>query len=295
MQKRIFISVLGGIYDDKCCINEMTFRELCETLKTSQVLKQTEEEYNALPDDEKRQLKFGACFCACVRNEQGDKPEDLAYILALDVDHPNATLLDDIKTTYPDTKVFAYTTFRSREDSPRYRIIIPLSRPVSKDEYAKLCEAFTEMLNCEFDKQCFNFRQKLQFPRVLKGVEYHFWEWGHSACAVDSPSVTLDPCSRPSSEYAKLSCRGDKVSDAKIVGREIGCSVTLPDCDKSYIESFYGLLKIDLLSLRTLDAVSNMLANIEKNENIRINFSEIPEEKEVYSSVFHNGNTDFIF
>ena len=107
--------------------------------------------------------------------------------------------------------------------------------------------------------------------------------------------MTLDPCSRSGSEYAKLSCRGDKVSDAKIVGREIGCSVTLPDCDKSYIESFYGLLKIDLLSLRTLDAVSNMLANIEKNENIRINFSEIPEEKEVYSSVFHNGNTDFIF
>lgn len=69
----------------------------------------------------------------------------------------------------------------------------------------------------------------------------------------------------------------------------------LADCDKSYIESFYGLLKIDLLSLRTLDAVSNMLANIERNENIRINFSEIPEEREVFSSVFHNGNTDFIF
>ena len=56
------------------------------------------------------------------------------------------------------------------------------------------------------------------------------------------------------------------------------------DCDKSYIESFYGLLKIDLLSLRTLDAVSNMLANIEKNEKTKINFSEIPEERK-YSAV----------
>ena len=69
----------------------------------------------------------------------------------------------------------------------------------------------------------------------------------------------------------------------------------LADCDKSYIESFYGLLKIDLLSLRTLDAVSNMLANIEMNEKTKINFSEIPEEKEVFSSVFWGGNTDFIF
>ena len=49
----------------------------------------------------------------------------------------------------------------------------------------------------------------------------------------------------------------------------------LSDCDKKYIESFYGLLKIDLLSLRTLDAVSNMLANIEKNEKIKINFSDL--------------------
>ena len=186
MQKRIFISVLGSIYDDKCCINEMTFQELCETLKTPQVLKQTEEEYNALPDDEKRQLKFGACFSACIRSEQGDEAQDIAYILALDVDHPNATLPDDIKARYPDLKVFAYTTFRSREDSPRYRIIIPLSRPVTKDEYAKLCEAFTEKLNCEFDKQCFNFRQKLQFPRVLKGIEYHFWEWGSEPLDVDA-------------------------------------------------------------------------------------------------------------
>lgn len=231
MQKRIFISVLGSIYDDKCCINEMTFQELCETLKTPQVLKQTEEEYHALPDDEKRQLKFGACFCACVHNEQGDETQDRAYILALDVDHPNATLLDDIKARYPDLKVFAYTTFRSREDSPHYRIIIPLSRPVTKDEYAKLCEAFTEKLNCEFDKQCFNFRQKLQFPRVLKGIEYHFWEWGHSACAVDSPSVTVrgtfaekshqhprKRCSHLTSSSTKRSCRGDKDFGAEDLG-----------------------------------------------------------------------------
>ena len=103
------------------------------------------------------------------------------------------------------------------------------------------------------------------------------------------------PTSRSALSDAKMSCRGDKVIDTKKVGREIGSSVTLADCDKSYIESFYGLLKIDLLSLRTLDAVSNMLANIEKNEKTKINFSEIPEEKEVFSSVFWGGNTDFIF
>ena len=221
MEKRIFISVLGSIYDDKCCINEMTFQELCETLKTPQVLKQTEEEYNALPDDEKRQLKFGACFSACIRSEQGDETQDIAFILALDVDHPNATLLDDIKTTYPDTKVFAYTTFRSREDSPRYRIIIPLSRPVTKDEYAKLCEAFTEKLNCEFDKQCFNFRQKLQFPRVLKGIEYHFWEWGSEPIDVDA----LLGVSPKTDEQAKETASGgvpDDFGDTKDIEFKLG-------------------------------------------------------------------------
>ena len=210
MEKRIFISVLGSIYDDKCCIREMTFRELCETLKVPQVLKQTEEEYNALSDDEKRQLKFGACFSVCVRNEQGDKPEDLAYILALDVDHPNAALLEDIKTRYPDLKVFAYTTFRSREGSPRYRIIIPLSRPVTKDEYAKLCEVFTEKLDCEFDKQCFNFRQKLQFPRVLKEIEYHFCEWGSEPLDVD----TLLGISPKTDEQEKETTSGGVSDDA---------------------------------------------------------------------------------
>ena len=104
------------------------------------------------------------------------------------------------------------------------------------------------------------------------------------------------PISRPTSFASKsLSPRHDIFAYDR-VEREVGSGGSpVVDCDKSYIESFYGLLKIDLLSLRTLDAVSNMLANIEMNEKTKINFSEIPEEKEVFSSVFWGGNTDFIF
>ena len=67
------------------------------------------------------------------------------------------------------------------------------------------------------------------------------------------------------------------------------------DCDKKYIESFYGLLKIDILSLPTLNMISGVLANVDAREHRSIDFSSIPEEHEVYQKILHEGRTDFIF
>ena len=151
---------------------------------------------------------------------------------------------------------------------------------------------------------------------------------------LSAASVTLDPCSRSSLSDAKLSCRGDKVTDAEELGAKLTaealrrklsgavthltthpCGVVISDsddisdyipvvhsggslvaaCDKKYIESFYGLLKIDLLSLPTLDMISGVLANVAAHEHTTIDFSAIPEEHEVFEKIFHEGHTDFIF
>ncbi|MBQ3887287.1 MAG: hypothetical protein II735_04885 [Clostridia bacterium] len=69
----------------------------------------------------------------------------------------------------------------------------------------------------------------------------------------------------------------------------------MAQCGNKSVESVYGLLKMDLLSLPTLDVISAILTSIAKAEKITIDFSAIPEEYEVFRDVFFDGHTDFIF
>lgn len=99
-------------------------------------------------------------------------------------------------------------------------------------------------------------------------------------------NLTTHPCGVVISD-------SDDISDYLPVVHSGGSLVAA--CDKKYIESFYGLLKIDLLSLPTLDMISGVLANVAAHEHTTIDFSSIPEEHEVFEKIFHEGHTDFIF
>ena len=99
-------------------------------------------------------------------------------------------------------------------------------------------------------------------------------------------NLTTHPCGVVISD-------SDDISDYLPVVHSGGSLVAA--CDKKYIESFYGLLKIDLLSLPTLDMISGVLANVTAHEHTNIDFSSIPEEHEVFEKIFHEGHTDFIF
>ena len=185
LSKSIYITVLKDIYAKKDVILETTFGEFCETLKVPQVLSMTAEEYESLPQEEQKKNKLGECFRTAVDNKEESSGPTLAYLIALDADHPEPGFKAELETELPGVKTYMHTTFRSREGSPRYRVFMPTSRAVTKEEYEKVCQWINEKVSSELDKQCFNFNQKLQLPRVLKDVAYHTYEWGSNPLDVD--------------------------------------------------------------------------------------------------------------
>lgn len=60
--------------------------------------------------------------------------------LTLDIDSPVADFLDDTATALDGVEWLAHTTFKATPDTPRYRLIVPLSREVTPSEYVMLCE-----------------------------------------------------------------------------------------------------------------------------------------------------------
>ena len=190
LTKRIFITLFKDIYQTKGKRCETTVADFVAGLKTPERLCVTASEYGDMPDEEKKKLKFGGEVYALSTYEgdlQTGAKDAKAYGITLDVDEADTQLPEVLKKHFPETYMFIHTTFSSREDKPRYRVLIFPSRPVTKEEYSSICRRITEKVpEYKFDEAGFRINQKMLLPRVLKDVEYHYYEWGHSACAVDS-------------------------------------------------------------------------------------------------------------
>ena len=66
-------------------------------------------------------------------------------------------------------------------------------------------------------------------------------------------------------------------------------------CDMVEAEMQAGLLKFDLLGLKTLDVITDTLRNIKRNKGISVDIESVPFEKNVFSQIFAKGKTDFVF
>lgn len=65
--------------------------------------------------------------------------------LTLDIDHPGVGFADIVDQTLPWASIL-HTTFSSTPEHPRYRLIIPLDRPVAPDEYYVAAYAVMQQL-----------------------------------------------------------------------------------------------------------------------------------------------------
>ena len=87
-------------------------------------------------------------------------------LLTIDIDHPEMSLTDlEYQLTMNiDTAYIAYSTFRHSPIAPRIRLVIPLSAPVSPDQYRILSRAFCDELGVKVDKASFVPNQAMFLP-----------------------------------------------------------------------------------------------------------------------------------
>lgn len=97
-------------------------------------------------------------------------------IAILDYDDlPDGIDIDDVEFTIENTldcAYVAYSTFRHTPDAPRFRLAVPLSRPVDKHEYREVVEAIRDALQLgDVDDCSFVMNQLMFLPSVKDGVE----------------------------------------------------------------------------------------------------------------------------
>lgn len=152
------------------------FGELCDRLKSTIRTPETVEEYPKLPKAERDRIKDKGGFVGGSLKGGRRKKETVAFrsMLTHDADHATQDFVDRYEMLYGYTSCL-YTTHSHTPEKPRVRIITPLSRDVTPDEYVALTRYIAAELGIDcFDPCSYIPHQLMYWPTTPSNGEYIF-------------------------------------------------------------------------------------------------------------------------
>ena len=95
-------------------------------------------------------------------------------IITLDIDHAVPGVIEQIEMLY-NYRCFIYSTHKHTQENPRLRLIIPLSRNVSPDEYVAIARKVAEDIGIEmFDDTTYEPSRLMYWPSTSADGEFIF-------------------------------------------------------------------------------------------------------------------------
>ena len=155
-----------------------SFDALKQRLKVTLYTPESAEEYAAMSTAARDQAKDHGGFVAGVLiggRRKVDTVEKRSMI-SLDGDRIDAAFLEEYERRMPWTSAL-YTTHSSTPEKPRARIVIPLTRDVTPDEFAAVSRYVAQMLGIDFFDECSYLTNQLMFwPSTPSNGTFDFKE-----------------------------------------------------------------------------------------------------------------------
>ena len=150
----------------------MSFEELCEKLKNPIRTPETTEQYHKMKKSERDQIKDKGGFLAGTLKGTKRKKADVISrsMITLDCDKANTDFFETFKSKYT---AVVYTTHTHLPMKPRVRILIPLRRDVSAEEYNAIARYVAEDIGMEMIDPCsFEINQLMYWASCSSDGEY---------------------------------------------------------------------------------------------------------------------------
>ena len=154
---------------------KFTWSELVARLLEEHKTNETFKEY--INSNKQEQLKIkdvGGYVGGYLRNGRR-KPENVQYrqLMTLDIDFAHSGFWEDFLLQYGNAALL-HATHKHTETSPRYRLIMPLSRETTPDEYVAVSRAIAGSLGIDlFDNTTFETNRLMFWPSCPKDIDYY--------------------------------------------------------------------------------------------------------------------------
>jgi putative DNA primase/helicase len=155
---------------------KIQWSELVTRLKETNRTTETLKEFISATKEEQLKIKdVGGYVGGYLRNGRR-KPENVVnrQLLTLDIDFAHKDFWEDYCLQFSNAAVL-HATHKHCETSPRFRLIMPLSRECTPDEYVATGRQIAGLMGIElFDKTTFETNRLMFWPSSPRDVEYYF-------------------------------------------------------------------------------------------------------------------------
>ncbi len=155
---------------------ETTWSKLCERLSKPTVTAETAAEYKAAPKSRRADIKDVGGFVGGTVKGGRRTAGSVGWRSLLTLDLDNLTAHDD---PWSDVEMLVgceavlYSTHSHTTDKPRYRLVLPLRRPVNPDEYEAIGRRLAADIGIElFDPTTFEPSRLMYWPSVSQDAPY---------------------------------------------------------------------------------------------------------------------------
>ena len=155
---------------------EMLWSEFLDKLATTTRTRETVAEYAALPKGERDTIKdVGGFVGGYLKNGKRNNASVVnRCMLCLDADNADPGLMDDLDMTFINAYAL-YSTHSHTPEKMRLRLIIPLTRTVTPDEYAAVSRRVADDLGLSrFDPTTFEPARLMYWPSTPEDGEFFF-------------------------------------------------------------------------------------------------------------------------
>lgn len=190
--RRFAISTANSAKAARWKLRKLTLPELGRRLQEVRRTEETCAEYDAMPKAERDRAKDGPAFVAG-RLRGGRRRKGCVAsrsCVVLDADRSDAELMADWRMLVGCAAI-CYPTHSSREDALKHRLVVPLARDVTADEYVPLAMRVAETLGLErFDATTYQPERLMFFPSASIDAEAEVETWPPDLAG---PCELLDP------------------------------------------------------------------------------------------------------
>ena len=154
----------------------LTWDELLNRLRETKRTSETVAEFHALPKTKRDDIKDVGGFVGGHLRDGRRKSTNVESrsLLCLDLDSPRSDLWDALTLLY-DWRCCLYSTHSHTPESPRLRLIVPLSREVTSDEYPALGRKLAEDIGIDqFDDTTYEASRLMYWPSTPVDGDYLF-------------------------------------------------------------------------------------------------------------------------
>lgn len=155
---------------------KISWSNLVQKLSTPVITAETYKRFmNATKEEQSKIKDVGGFVGGFLTNGRRDKTNVLyRQLITLDIDFSHENFWWDFTMLF-DCAAVIHSTHKSCAEKPRHRLIIPLDREVSQEEYQAIARKVAGDLNIDlFDQSTFDVNRLMFWPSVSSDAEYYF-------------------------------------------------------------------------------------------------------------------------